>query len=85
MEAIPYIIYVETKDHLLEDIPELISKRIVETTESVEIENNKIIISNVLIAKCSKCSCELKSIPVINHNTLHSKQHMYRSKLRFNS
>ena len=43
-----YILHVDTNDILLDDTPEVISSRIIDTTESLMTEKNKIVITNIV-------------------------------------
>ena len=43
-----YLLHVGTNDLLLEDTPEVISKRITATAESLKKEHNEVAISNIV-------------------------------------
>ena len=82
-----YILHVGTNDISLDDTPEIISSRIIDTAKSLMIEKNKIIISNI-VPRGDKCkekvineACHEENIPVTNHNNINPN----RSKLHFNS
>ena len=92
-----YIIHVGTNDLSLDDTPEVISSRIIDTAKSLMTEKNKVVISNIvprgdkykekgeILSKVLNEACSKENIPVINHNNINPKRHLNRSKLHFNN
>ena len=92
-----YILHVETNDLSLDDTPEVISSRIIDTAKSLMTEKNKIIISSIvprkdkykekgeMLSKLIKKACHGENIPVINHSNINPKRHLNRNKLHFNN
>ena len=89
-----YILHVGTNDLLLDDTPEVISSRIIDTVKSLMTIKNKIIISNIvprgvkykgkreILSEVIHKACHGENIPVINHD-INPKRHLNRSKLHF--
>ena len=92
-----YIIHVGTNDLSLDDTPEVISTRIMDTAKSLMTEKNKVVISNIvprrdkykekgeILSKVLNEACSKENIPVINHKNINPKRHLNRSKLHFNN
>ena len=92
-----YTLYVGTKDLSLDDTPEVISSRIIDTAKSLMTEKNKIVISNIvprgdkykekgeILSKVINEAYHKENIPVINHNNINPKRHLSGSKLHFNN
>ena len=92
-----YIIHIGTNDLSLDDTPEVISSRIIDTAKSLMTEKNKVVISNIvprgdkykekgeILSKVLNEACSKENIPVINHNNINPKRHLNRSKLHFNN
>ena len=92
-----YILHVQTNDLSLDDMPEVTSNLIIDTTKSLMTENTNIIISNIvprgykykeekgeILNKVINYACHEKNIPAINHNNINPKRHLNRSNLHFN-
>ena len=92
-----YIIHVGTNDLSLDDTPEVISSRIIDTAKSLMTEKSKVVISNIvprgdkykekeeILSKVLNEACSKENIPVINHNNINPKRHLNRSKLHFSN
>ena len=88
-----YILHIGKNDLLLDDTPEVISSRIIDTAKSLMTEKNKIVISNIvprgdkyrekgeMPSKVINEACCKKNIPVINHDNINPN----RSKFHFNN
>ena len=90
------VLHVGTNDLPLDDSPNEIAERILNTAESLKSENTELIISNVVprgdkykdkgesLSEVLKKVCDSKNIPIINHDNINPKRHPNRSKLHFN-
>ena len=75
-------------DLLLDDIPEVISNRIIDTAKSLMTEKSKVVISNIVpggdkckekretLSKVINEACHKENIPVINHNNINPNKHL---------
>ena len=92
-----YILHVGTNDFSLDERPEVISSRIIDTAKSPMTEKTKMIISNIvptgekykekgeILSKMINEACYDDNIPVINHNNINQERHLNRSKLHFDN
>ena len=92
-----YILHVGTNDFSLDERPEVISSRIIDTAKSPMTEKTKMIISNIvptgekykengeMLSKMINEACYEENIPVINHNNINQERHLNQSKLHFDN
>ena len=92
-----YTLHVGTNDLSLDDRPEVVSSRIIDTAKSLMTEINKIIISNIvsrgnkykekgeILSKMINEACHEENSPVINQNNINPKRYLKQSKLHFNN
>ena len=92
-----YILHVGTNDFSLDERPEVISSRIIDTAKSPMTEKTKMIISNIvptgekykekgeILSKMINEACYDDNIPVINHNNINQERHLNRSQLHFDN
>ena len=92
-----YISHVGANDLSLDDTPEVISSRIVDTAKSLMTEKNKLVISNTasrgdkykekgeILSKVINEACHEENFPVINDSNINPKSHLNRSKLHFSN
>ena len=92
-----YILHVGTNDFSLDERPEAISSRIIDTAKSPMTEKTKMIISNIvptgekykekgeMLSKMINEACYEENIPVINHENINRERHLNRSKLHFDN
>ena len=92
-----HILHAGTNDHSLDDRPEAISSRIIDTAKSLMTEKNKTIFSNI-VSRGDKCkkkgeilskvineASHRENISVIKHNNINPERHLNQSKLHFNN
>ena len=91
-----FVLQVGTNDLPLNKSPKEISEDIVTLVETMEIENNKIIVSSIVCCpdssreKIGKVSahleeiCAEKDIAIITHSNINPKRHLHKSRLHLN-